>query len=372
MGYNFDIKYKPGASNKIADALSREYAGSSELSNLVTTCGVQWADLLPQVQNDPFIQQVREDTSTGQPLKGYNIDQGILRYKGRLVIPSKPSLVDHLLREYHDTPLGGHSGDFKTYQRLAQEWYWPGMRKRVQQYIQACDVCQQNKASSLSPAGLLQPLPIPNRVWEDISLDFVEGLPRSNGFDVVLVVVDRLSKYAHFIGIKHPYTAQSIAQVFIREVVRHHGFPATIVSDRDRVFLSLFWKELFRTQGSALHRSTTYHPQSDGKTEVINKIMETFLRCFINGQPRSWGMWLPWLEFWYNTSFQVSINCSPFKVVYGREPPTLIRFEKGSTAVATLEEQLIERDAILDDIKASLLKAQQRMKKYANMGRRDL
>lgn len=372
MGFQFEIKYKPGATNKIADALSREYSSSCELSSLLTAGGVQWEELLPRIRSDPFIQQMAEAIGKNQAPKGYSLEQGNLLYKGRLVVPPKSILVEKLLQEYHDTPRGGHSGDFKTYQRLSQEWFWPGMRKRVQQYVRACTICQQSKASSLSPAGLLQPLPIPNQVWEDISLDFVEGLPRSNGVDTVLVVVDRLSKYAHFIGIKHPYTAQSVAQVFIREVVRHHGFPSTIVSDRDRVFLSIFWRELFKSQGSSLHRSTAYHPQSDGQTEVVNKTMETFLRCFINGRPNAWAQWLPWLEFWYNTSFQVSINCSPFKVVYGREPPTLLRYEKGSTCVATLEEQLLERDAVLDDVKAYLFKAQQRMQKYANAGRREV
>ena len=260
MGFTFENKYKPGASNRIADALSREYVEEAALLTIVSGGGVQWEEFLPEIQADPFIMQLQQEIEVGNAPKGYSIAFGLIRYKGRLVIPPKSKLVALLLHEYHDTPMGGHSGDFKTYQRLAQEWYWPGMRKCVQQYVRACQVCQTSKASSLSPAGLLQPLPIPNRVWEDISLDFVEGLPRSNGLDSVLVVVDRFSKYAHFIGLKHPYSAQSVAQLFVREVVRHHGFPSTIISDRDRVFLSHFWKELFHLQGSSLLRSTAYHP----------------------------------------------------------------------------------------------------------------
>lgn len=134
------------------------------------------------------------------------------------------------------------------------------MSKQIQQYVRACVTCQRNKTSSLSPVGLLQPLPIPSRKWEDISLDFVDGLPKSQGIDTVFVVVDRLSKYVNFIGIKHPYTAQSVVNVFIKEIVRHHGIPSSIVSDRDKVFLSIFRRELFQTQGTKLHRSSVYHP----------------------------------------------------------------------------------------------------------------
>lgn len=239
-------------------------------------------------------------------------------------------------------------------------------------YIRECPTCQQQKQSSLRPAGFLQPLPIPERIWEDISLDFVEGLPKSHGVDAILVVVDRLSKYAHFIGLAHPYTAPSVARLFIKEIVRLHGFPSTIVSDRDKIFLSLFWKELFRVQGAALHRSTAYHPQTDGQTEVVNKILEGYLRCFIQGKPREWSTWLPWAEYWYNTSTHSSTKHSPFEVVYGRPPPKLIRFTEGSTALASLEQQLQERDAVLDDLKTNILLSQQRMKAYEDGHRREL
>ncbi|XP_074350153.1 uncharacterized protein LOC141689695 [Apium graveolens] len=154
MGFSFDIQYKPGAANKVADALSREYVNQTELTALISSCGARWADFIPHIQQDPFIKQLHEDINRGAPVpKGYVMDQGILRYKGRLVIPAKSKLVQQLLKEYHDSTLGGHAGDFKTYQRLAEEWYWPGMRRQIQQYVRVCVICQQNKSSSLSPAG---------------------------------------------------------------------------------------------------------------------------------------------------------------------------------------------------------------------------
>lgn len=184
--------------------------------------------------------------------------------------------------------------------------------------------------------------------------------------------MDRFTKYAHFLGLKHPFTAQSVAGVFVNEIVHLHGFPSSIVSDRDRIFLSLFWREIFRLQGTKLNRSTAYHPQSDGQMEVVNKSLETYLRCFINGQPRSWARWLGWAEYSYNTATHASTGFSPFMALYGREPQPLIKGSAANTSVGSIEEQLVLRDAILDDLRLNLVKAQQRMKIQEDKSRREV
>ena len=146
----------------------------------------------------------------------------------------------------HDSPLGGHAGFHKTYQRVKREFFWKNLKGDVRQYVKECDSCQRNKVENVNPAGLLQPLDIPSHVWTSISMDFIEGLPNSYGKNSIMVVVDRLSKYAHFMTLSHPYTASKIAQVFVDQVFKLHGMPTSIISDRDPVFISHFWQEFFK------------------------------------------------------------------------------------------------------------------------------
>ncbi|CAJ2679642.1 unnamed protein product [Trifolium pratense] len=207
------------------------------------------------------------------------------------------------------------------------------------------------------------------RIWEDISIDFITGLPKSKGFEAILVVVDRLSKYSHFIPLKHPYTARSIAEVFCKEVVKLHGVPLSIVSDRDPIFISNFWKELFRMQGTQLRMSTTYHPETDGQTEVVNRCLETYLRCFISDQPKTWVAWIHWAEFWFNTNFHSATGKTPFEIVYGRLPPHVTRWVLGETRVEAVQRDLIDRDEALRQLKHQLLRAQEKMKNQADKKR---
>ena len=174
-----------------------------------------------------------------------------------------------------------------TYYKLRKHFAWKGMKQDVESYIKQCSVYQHAKLPLQHLAGLLQPLPMPEGVWRDVSMDFIEGLPKSNGYNVILVVVDRLTKYAHFIPMKHPYTASTIAQAFLDNVVKLHGLPNSIISDRDTVFVSHFSTQLFKLYKVNLTLSTAYHPQTDGQTERVNQCLEMFLRCSVQDSPKA-------------------------------------------------------------------------------------
>ncbi|KAL4324350.1 hypothetical protein GQ457_11G020520 [Hibiscus cannabinus] len=314
MGFDFRVEYKAGKMNRAADALSRR---EEDLPHLMTVS-------FPQVE---ILDAVREETKTSPEL---------LQLQQRI-----------------------------TQGELGSDW-------AVQEELIFFKVCQRHKWQNLQPAGLLQPLPIPQQIWADISMDFVEGLPKVKGKSVLMVVVDRLSKYAHFLPLAHPFTAIFVASLFFAEVFRLHGLPESIVSDRDKVFLSLFWKELFRQSGSKLAFSSAYHPQSDGQTEVVNRTIEMYLRCLSSDRPRQWVDWVPWAEYCYNTSYHTALGATPFQLVYGRNPPRLLSYVAGSTRIDAVDKALQNRDELLQNARDRLLQAQQRMKNTYDVGHREL
>jgi hypothetical protein len=216
------------------------------------------------------------------------------------------------------------------------------MNSDVKSYIKGCDVCQRIKHETSKPVGLLQPLFIPQGPWYSISMDFIEGLPTSNNQNVILVVVDRLN-YMHFIALAHPYTVARVASLFLHHVFKLHGMPSSIVSDKDTAFTSMFWEELFRQQGVDLAMSSSYHPQSYGQTEVVNKSLEQYLRTFASDKPSLWVEWLPLAEYWFNTNYHVATKLSPFEALYGYQPPRLMEFNYGTTRVDAVEDLLEQR-----------------------------
>jgi len=223
----------------------------------------------------------------------------------------------------------GHSGYLKMVQRINKLFYWPHMRSDIRTYIAECEVCQRNKYETMSPVWLLQPLPVPDCIWSKLSMDFIDALPNSRGYTMIMVVVDQLSKAAHFMALKHPYTATSVARAFMDNIVKLHVLPKSIVSYHDRIFTCKFWQELFHLQGTKLKLSSRYHPQTNEQTEVINRCLETYLRCFVSTQPKQWVQWLSLAEYWYNTTYHTSTKMTRSEAVFGRLPPTMVEYEAG-------------------------------------------
>jgi len=194
------------------------------------------------------------------------------------------------------------------------------MHAATTNFIRTCDICQRAKPDCSPSPGLLQPLPIRSATWEVISMDFVEGLPPSGSANALLVVVDKLSKFAHFIPLRYPFTAATVARLFMDNIYWLHGMPLAIISDRDRIFTSAFWKTLFSISVTSLRMSSAYHPQTDGQTEHVNQCLETYLRCFAHACPSMWIQWIALAKFWYNSSHHFSLGRSPFEVLYGFPP----------------------------------------------------
>jgi len=315
--FPYVVKHKRGKDNIVADALSRRCALITQLDTKVL--GLESIKTLYAVDadfNEPFSRCI-----DGKGWDKYYVHDGFLFRTNKICIPAC-SIRQVLLQEAHAGGLAGHFGVKKTLDMLSDHFFWPHMRRDVQRHVGCCIVCLKAK-SRLNPHGLYTPLPIPHVPWEDISMDFVLGLPRSQrGRDSIYVVVDRFSKMAHFIPCHKSDDASHIADLFFREIVRLHGVPKTIVSDRDTKFLSYFWKTLWAKLGTKLLFSTTCHPQTDGQTEVVNHTLSTMLRAVLKKNLKLWEDCLPHVEFAYNRAVHSTTNSCPFEIVYGFKPHT--------------------------------------------------
>ena len=233
-------------------------------------------------------------------------------------------------------------------------------------FIATCVDCQVTKYETKKTAGLLCPLPVPTQPWSDLSLDFICGLPPYRGNTTILVVVDRFSKGIHLGMLPQSHTALAVARLFLDLVVKIHGLPRSLVSDRDPLFISQLWQELFKSSGTQLRMSSTYHPQSDGQTEVLNRVVEQYLRAFVHRKPTSWGKLLPWVEWSHNTSWMASTGTIPYEITFGRKPFNFPDYLAGSSKIEAVEEILTDRDTTFQLVRKKLLKAQSKMKLYAD------
>ena len=361
--FDLELSYKSGKTNP-SDPLSRRpdlmcSAISSVSSSLTSQFTSAYA-------SDPFFSS---PSLASDP--AYSFQSPFWIKKSRVCVPDSSDLKLTLLREHHDSITSGHFGTDKTLSLLSRTFTWNGMARDVRAYVRSCDTCQRVKPSTQVPAGLLQPLPIPDKKWESVSLDFIVDLPKTpSGFDAILVVIDRLSKMAHFIPTHTNASAPQIANLFISHIFRYHGLPKSIISDRDKLFTSKFWTSLFRSLGTSLQFSTAYHPKIDGQTERTNRTLISAICAFINPHHTNWDSLLPSLEFAYNNSSQRSTHETPFFLNYGQHPISPATFTSLATTNPASAEFLQTLSSSLQTAKENLQKAQQQQSSIANRHRR--
>jgi RNase H-like domain found in reverse transcriptase/Reverse transcriptase (RNA-dependent DNA polymerase)/Integrase zinc binding domain/Integrase core domain len=326
LGLQYEIQYKKGVENKAADALSRRPGLCSEAENYaVTELMPSWLqELQDSYKQDEWAQQLLQGKIALVSEKvQLQIHQGIIRKNGRIYVGTTGDWRDRVVHILHDSSIGGHAGILGTYQRAKKLFYWPGMKESVIQIVQKCNTCQLNKGENVASPGLLQPIPVLDGPWAVVSMDFICGLPKSGGKDVILVIIDKFTKYCHLITLSHPFKVIDVAHSFLETIYRLHGLPGKIITDRDPLFTCNFWKELMKLLKIELNFSTAYHPQTDGQTERLNQCIESYLRCMVFHKPNDWSKWIAMVEWWYNTNYHSSLKTTPFEALYGYQPPQL-------------------------------------------------
>lgn len=298
MGLQYKICYKQGLTNKVADALSR--VPSSDETELLSISMVQptWLlDLQESYKQNEKAQKWLAALAINPVQGDFSLVQGFIKQKNRIWLDHSVQMQSQVMHALHASPVGGHSGALATYMRIRKLFSWSHLKRSVQEFVANCTTCQQAKTEKVAYPGLLQPLVVPDYAWHTVTMDFIEGLPQSAHYDCILVVVDKFSKYAHFLKLSRPLSALKVAKIYMEHVYKLHGMPIAIVSDRDKNFTSQLWQELFRLSGTELRMSSSYHPQSDGQTERVNQSVEAYLRCFIQACPSKWSEWLSLAEF---------------------------------------------------------------------------
>jgi len=350
--FNFKIHYRPGKASGKPDALTRrsrdlpkgrdERLGHMEqlvlkpfnVSSLYLLADDELEFDAPDLEalwetaydEDPFPNRILEMLTRGIrhcrqiSLADCKRQGDRLLYRDRLYVPDHDPLRLEILRYHHDNPAAGHPGRSKTLELISRRYFWPSIRKDVDRYVANCHPCQRSRTGRHAPFGTLRPLPIPVRPWEDISMDFITGLPWSDGFNAVWVVVDRLSKMRHFIPCRDTCTAVELADLFVNHVFRLHGIPKTAISDRGPQFVAAFWTALCKRLKIDKRLSTAYHPETDGQTERLNAVLEQYLRCYVEYLQDDWNSFLSLAEFATNNHASETTGLSPFFANYGMDP----------------------------------------------------
>jgi hypothetical protein len=368
--FHLVIKYKKGSHNKLAYMLSRPPVTAICLSVFMQVHPALHEEYVDWYKEDPDFQSTWEEVLSSRPSE-FMLRDGLL-YKGKLLcIPRSDERVRYI-REAHTSKIAGHFGVTKTLQNLSRYVFWPRIQHDVARFIRRCVLCSTSKPANRK-VGLYTPLPVPTRPWESISMDFLGGLPMTRqGNDYLFVVVDRFSKMVVLMPCKKTITSDGAARLFFENVWKLFGLPNSIISDRDSRFLSKFWCALWAMMDTKLKRSTAFHPQTDGQTEVVNRTVVHLLRGYNARHPKTWDESIPFLQFAINHAVHGSTNKSPVEVCLGFLPQSPFDLEftiESNSALDKGEGERLRAQRFVDQIRKihseveqQLTKAQQKYK----------
>lgn len=354
--FDFILSYRPGSKNQKPDALSRLHQKTSGDPTPVTilppakiVAPVRWG-IETVVQE---AQQREPDPGGGPP--------------NCLYVPS--AVRSQVLQWAHSSRLTSHPGTLRTLEFLSRRFWWPEINADVKSFVAACIICSQNKSVHTAPQGLLHPLPIPGRPWSHISMDFISGLPPSDGNTVILVIVDRFSKACRFIPLPKLPSAPETAEIVCQYVFRTFGLPLDVVSDRGPQFTSQFWRAFCKLVGAKVSLSSGFHPESNGQTERVNQDLETTLRCLASNNPSTWSRYVIWAEYAHNTLYSSATGLSPFECQLGFQPP-LFPSQEPEVAVPSAQRFVRRCRRVWRKVRSALQKAARRYRLQANRRRR--
>ncbi|KAJ9553199.1 hypothetical protein OSB04_017244 [Centaurea solstitialis] len=373
--YDCEILYHPGEANVVADALSRKTAHTSlRISHLKMAVTTSFLDLVRQAQEEAGQNENQnKERVRGQLPLMVRDSRGLLTRHTRVWVPHAGGARQTLLEEAHKSRFSIHPGATKMYRDLRTDYWWPGMKREVARYVESCLTCLKVKAEHQRPHGKMQLLEIPEWKWENLTMDLITKLPKTpRKFDAIWVIVDRLTKSAHFLAIRESFTSEQLADLYVKEVVRRHGVPVSIISDRDTRFTSRFWERFHADMGTRLHFSTAYHPQTNGQSECTIQTLEDMLRACVLDFGGSWDTYLPLAEFSYNNSYHSSIGMPPYEMLYGRRCRTPICWGEVGQRVLGSTEVVQQTTEHIQRIRERLRTAQSRQKSYADKRRSDL
>ena len=376
--YDCEIRYHPGKANVVADALSRKERlkplrvrslGMTICSPLPTQIIIAQSEALKK-ENRPIEKIFGMPENENGFVKRSN---GMLCFKERSWIPLFGGIRDLIMHESHKSKYSIHPGSDKMYQDLKKLYWWPNMKADIAEYVSKCLTCSRVKAEYQKPSGLLTQPELPMWKWERITMDFITKLPKtSTGYDTIWVIVDRLTKSAHFLPIKETDEMNTLAQIYLKEIVSRHGVPISIISDRDSRFTSHFWKSLQKALGTKLDMSTAYHPQTDGQSERTIQTLEDMLRACVIDFGKGWDKHLPLAEFSYNNSYHTSIKAAPFEALYGRKCRSPVCWAEVGEIQLTGPDLVHETTEKIIKIKQRLQTARDRQKSYADLKRKPM